>query len=114
MKSSSLPPSMARRERVKSTCIRLRNTNKNYNENIDKNVSELTNNNLIPLERSMVPFLPIRGSNLAAILRCQVSRYDIQCIIYNVYTMYNKYYMFLIYIITKGNDHFYIYVIEKN
>ncbi|KAK9306055.1 hypothetical protein QLX08_003118 [Tetragonisca angustula] len=76
MKSSSLPPSMARRERVKSTCIRLRNTNKNYNENMDKNVSQLTNNNLMPLERykSMVPFLPIRGNNLAAILRCQVSR----------------------------------------
>lgn len=83
MKSSSLPPSMARRERVKSTCIRLQNINKNYTENIDKNVSHLTNNNLMPLERykSMVPFLPIRGNNLAAILRCQVSRYDIQYII---------------------------------
>lgn len=76
MKSSSLPPSMARRERVKSTCIRLQSTNKNYNENMNKNVSQLTNNNLMPLERykSMVPFLPIRGNNLAAILRCQVSR----------------------------------------
>lgn len=76
MKSSSLPPSMARRERVKSACTRLQNTVKNCNEDIkDKNVSD---NNLTPLEthKSTMPILPIRGNNLAAILRCQVSRYN--------------------------------------
>ncbi|XP_031774073.1 protein FAM161A isoform X1 [Apis florea] len=51
MKSSSLPPSMARRERIKSACTRLQKRCK-----------------------SMMPLLPIRGNNLAAILRCQVSR----------------------------------------
>lgn len=79
MKSSSLPPSMARRERVKSARTRLQNTVKNCNEDIkDKNVSQLPDNNLTPVEthKSTMPILPIRGNNLAAILRCQVSRYN--------------------------------------
>ncbi|OAD58342.1 hypothetical protein WN48_11304 [Eufriesea mexicana] len=77
MKSSSLPPSMARRERIKSAYTRLQNTIKNCNENTDdKNVSQLSSNNLMPLKRckSMMSLLPIQGNNLAAILRCQVSR----------------------------------------
>ncbi|XP_028522988.1 protein FAM161A isoform X2 [Apis cerana] len=77
MKSSSLPPSMARRERIKSACTHLQSTFKDCNKNIEnKNISQMSNNNSISLERckSMMPLLPIRGNNLAAILRCQVSR----------------------------------------
>lgn len=77
MKSSSLPPSMARRERIKSACTHLQSTFKDCNKNIEnKNVSQMSNYNSISLERckSMMPLLPIRGNNLAAILRCQVSR----------------------------------------
>lgn len=77
MKSSSLPPSMARRERIKSACTHLQSTFKDCNKNIEnKNVSQMSNDNSISLERckSMMPLLPIRGNNLAAILRCQVSR----------------------------------------
>ncbi|XP_076762207.1 protein FAM161A-like [Xylocopa sonorina] len=77
MKSSSLPPSMARRERVKAACKRLQPTTKNCDEDAEnKNVLQLSNNNLVPLGRCkyvMSP-LPVRGNNLAAILRCQVSR----------------------------------------
>ncbi|XP_043255067.1 protein FAM161A [Colletes gigas] len=77
MKSSSLPPSMARRERVKSACTRLQSTGKNCNEsNESKNSSQLSNNTSMPLERcrSAMSLLPLRGNNLAAILRCQMSR----------------------------------------
>lgn len=76
MKSSSLPPSMARRERVKSTCARLQSTMMNENTE-NGNTSRLSSNTSIPLEgyRSMMSLLPLRGNNLAAILRCQVSRY---------------------------------------
>ncbi|XP_034192902.2 uncharacterized protein LOC117610073 [Osmia lignaria lignaria] len=75
MKSSSLPPSMARRERVKSTCTRLRSTMMNENTE-NGNTSRLSSNTSIPLEgyRSMMSLLPLRGNNLAAILRCQMSR----------------------------------------
>lgn len=70
---------MARRERVRSACTRLQNTTvKNCNDNTEhKNTVLLSNNASIPLERSksMISLLPIGGNNLAAILRCQVSRY---------------------------------------
>ncbi|KOC63287.1 Protein FAM161A [Habropoda laboriosa] len=74
MKSSSLPPSMARRERVKS---QLQRSIKNCNENIEhKSPSLLSNDTSVPLGRckSMMSLLPLQGNNLAAILRCQVSR----------------------------------------
>ncbi|XP_076637313.1 protein FAM161A-like [Colletes latitarsis] len=77
MKSSSLPPSMARRERVKSACTRLQSTGKNCNESTEsKNSSQLSNDTSMPLERcrSAMSLLPLRGNNLAAILRCQMSR----------------------------------------
>ncbi|XP_053985596.1 protein FAM161A [Hylaeus volcanicus] len=77
MKSSSLPPSMARRERVKSASTRLQDTSKNCNENPEsKNSSRLSNSASMPLERSRsaMSLLPLRGNNLAAILRCQMSR----------------------------------------
>ncbi|CAL7949409.1 unnamed protein product [Xylocopa violacea] len=79
MKSSSLPPSMARRERVKAACKRLLATTKNCDKDVEnKDVLQLSNNNLMPLEKckSMMSPLPIRGNNLAAILRCQVSRHE--------------------------------------
>ncbi|XP_076392298.1 uncharacterized protein LOC100883008 isoform X2 [Megachile rotundata] len=78
MKSSSLPPSMARRERVKSAYKRSQNTMKNYEENTsNRNTSRPSSNTSVPLKgyRSMMSLLPLRGNNLAAILRCQVSRY---------------------------------------
>ncbi|CAK9809068.1 Protein FAM161A [Anthophora plagiata] len=77
MKISSLPPSMARRERVKSACTRSQRTMKNSNESIEhKNPSLLSDNTSVPLGKckSMMSLLPLRGNNLAAILRCQVSR----------------------------------------
>ncbi|XP_076164411.1 protein FAM161A-like isoform X2 [Ptiloglossa arizonensis] len=76
MKSSSLPPSMARRERVKSACTRLQGTDKNCNESPESKNSQLSNSSSMPLERcrSAMSLLPLRGNNLAAILRCQMSR----------------------------------------
>nr|XP_031825643.1 protein FAM161A [Nomia melanderi]XP_031825644.1 protein FAM161A [Nomia melanderi] len=77
MKSSCLPPSMARRERVKSACTRLRDTNKSCNENLGSRSSlQLSNVTSPSMERcrSAMSLLPARGNNLAAILRCQVSR----------------------------------------
>ncbi|XP_076657388.1 uncharacterized protein LOC143361681 isoform X4 [Halictus rubicundus] len=77
MKSSSLPPSMARRERVKSACTRLEEAKKNCDENLgSRNSLRLSNVTSPPLERcrSAMSLLPQRGNNLAAILRCQVSR----------------------------------------
>ncbi|XP_015439693.1 PREDICTED: protein FAM161A [Dufourea novaeangliae] len=77
MKSSCLPPSMARRERVKSTYTRIQDTKKSSNESIEcRNSSQLSSSTSVPLERcrSAMSLLPVRGNNLAAILRCQMSR----------------------------------------
>lgn len=77
MKSSSLPPSMARRERVKSACTRLEDAKKSCDENLgSRNSVRSSNVTSPPLERcrSAMSLLPQRGNNLAAILRCQVSR----------------------------------------
>ncbi|XP_076234708.1 uncharacterized protein LOC143179384 [Calliopsis andreniformis] len=76
MKSSSLPPSMARRERVKSACTRLQDTAKNYNKNVENRSSlQLSSSTPVPFERCQsASLLSLQGNNLAAILRCQVSR----------------------------------------
>ncbi|XP_071578749.1 protein FAM161A-like [Temnothorax nylanderi] len=70
LKSSSLPPSMARRERVKSACAHLQDVEPNKDE--DEFVTPA-----ITSERTrsaMTSILSSRGNNLAAILRCQASR----------------------------------------
>ncbi|XP_026674332.1 protein FAM161A isoform X2 [Ceratina calcarata] len=78
MKSSSLPPSMARRERAKSAFARTQGLTKRSNENTtNENTSPALDNDPVPLERcrsTMSSLIPVRGNNLAAILRCQVSR----------------------------------------
>ncbi|XP_011697161.1 PREDICTED: protein FAM161A [Wasmannia auropunctata] len=71
LKSSSLPPSMARRERVKSACTHLQDVPSNKDD--DESVIPATT----PSERTrsaMTSILSSRGNNLAAILRCQASR----------------------------------------
>lgn len=115
MKSSSLPPSMARRERIKSACTHLQSTFKDCNKNIEnKNISQMSNNNSISLERckSMMPLLPIRGNNLAAILRCQVSRY------YKIIQNFNKHLFLKLLYCNERNLQSFIYKIfiftEKN
>ncbi|XP_078036053.1 protein FAM161A-like [Augochlora pura] len=79
MKSSCLPPSMARRERVRSAfqCTHFKDVKESCNENFgSRNSIESSNVTSPPLERcrSAMSLLPQRGNNLAAILRCQVSR----------------------------------------
>nr|XP_033328223.1 protein FAM161A isoform X1 [Megalopta genalis]XP_033328224.1 protein FAM161A isoform X1 [Megalopta genalis]XP_033328225.1 protein FAM161A isoform X1 [Megalopta genalis] len=77
MKSSCLPPSMARRERVRSACTHFKGAKESCNENFgSRNSVESSNVTSSPLERcrSAMSLLPQRGNNLAAILRCQVSR----------------------------------------
>lgn len=78
LKSSSLPPSMARRERVKSAYARLQDT-----QDTDKNDNDDNDNNEIAspapttsdkVRSLMTSVMSSRGNNLAAILRCQVSR----------------------------------------
>ncbi|XP_057336837.1 protein FAM161A isoform X5 [Microplitis mediator] len=76
MKSSSLPPSMARRERIKSACIpRARNCS---NDECRRNEESLRVYSSTPMtserSRSVMTNLSGRGNNLAAILRCQASR----------------------------------------
>ncbi|XP_053597543.1 protein FAM161A [Microplitis demolitor] len=76
MKSSSLPPSMARRERIKSACIpRARNCS---NDECRRNEESLRVCSSTPMtserSRSVMTNLSGRGNNLAAILRCQASR----------------------------------------
>lgn len=72
LKSSSLPPSMARRERVKSACAHLQESNKDDDESVTPatTTSERTRS-------AMTSILSSRGNNLAAILRCQASRYGL-------------------------------------
>ncbi|XP_014611703.1 PREDICTED: protein FAM161A [Polistes canadensis] len=79
MRSSSLPPSMARRERVKSACANLQNfPNDSTKETIvqSRESSRLSNLTTMISERSRSALnsLPSRGNNLAAVLRCQASR----------------------------------------
>nr|XP_050852747.1 protein FAM161A isoform X2 [Vespula vulgaris] len=79
MRSSSLPPSMARRERVKSACAHLQNfSNDSTRETIvqSRESSRLSNLTTMTSERSRSALtnLPTRGNNLAAVLRCQASR----------------------------------------
>lgn len=74
LKSSSLPPSMARRERVKSACTHLQDVAPSKDE--DESVTPATT--MSDRTRSaMTSILSSRGNNLAAILRCQASRYGL-------------------------------------
>ncbi|XP_047353124.1 protein FAM161A isoform X1 [Vespa velutina] len=79
MKSSSLPPSMARRERVKSACAHLQTfPNDSTKETVvqSRESSRLSNLTTMTSERSRSALtnLPTRSNNLAAVLRCQASR----------------------------------------
>lgn len=78
LKSSSLPPSMAMRERVKSACSHLEDaTNKDED---DEPVVTPTATTISDRVRSaMTSLMSSRGNNLAAILRCQASRYNLCC-----------------------------------
>ncbi|XP_051153245.1 protein FAM161A [Leptopilina boulardi] len=80
MKSSTLPPSMARRERLRSTSLHSQcSTTKE--SSIDRNCEgreslRICNDSPLQLirSRSALAALPVRGNNLAAVLRCQASR----------------------------------------
>ncbi|XP_032667921.1 protein FAM161A [Odontomachus brunneus] len=79
LKSSSLPPSMARRERVKSACAHLQDTSKKDDDDeLAVDNSEYSRHIDTPAmsdrARSAISMLSSHGSNLAAILRCQASR----------------------------------------
>ncbi|XP_072749671.1 uncharacterized protein [Anoplolepis gracilipes] len=78
LKSSSLPPSMARRERVRSACAHLQEvaSNKDDEESvIPTTITTMTTTTPSDRARSaMTSALSSRGNNLAAILRCQASR----------------------------------------
>ncbi|KAK2583731.1 hypothetical protein KPH14_009649 [Odynerus spinipes] len=79
MRSSSLPPSMARRERIKSACAHLQDPAKDpIKETAVQSRESSRLSNLTPMTsertRSALTVLPSRGTNLAAILRCQASR----------------------------------------
>ncbi|XP_015120006.1 protein FAM161A isoform X2 [Diachasma alloeum] len=76
MKSSSLPPSMARRERIKSAYVpRMRNC---VNQESKRSEESFRMCSTTPLtserSRSAMTDTSVRGNNLAAILRCQASR----------------------------------------
>lgn len=74
LKSSSLPPSMARRERVKSACAHLRDVEPDK----DDDESVIPTTTMSDGTRSaLTSALSSRGNNLAAILRCQASRYGL-------------------------------------
>ncbi|XP_012057244.1 PREDICTED: protein FAM161A-like [Atta cephalotes] len=71
LKSSSLPPSMARRERVKSACAHFQDEEPNK----DDDESIIPTTTMSDRTRSaLTSALSSRGNNLAAILRCQASR----------------------------------------
>ncbi|XP_024938932.1 uncharacterized protein LOC107265737 [Cephus cinctus] len=78
LKSSSLPPSMARRERVKSANTDFQNNSKDYIYEKLREGRESTGASVTPLpserSRSVMTVLSGQGNNLAAILRCQASR----------------------------------------
>ncbi|KAL0100203.1 hypothetical protein PUN28_019553 [Cardiocondyla obscurior] len=71
LKSSSLPPSMARRERVKSACAHLQDLTSNKDEDESVTPATATSDRT---RSAMTSILSSRGNNLAAILRCQASR----------------------------------------
>ncbi|XP_012231036.1 protein FAM161A [Linepithema humile] len=74
LKSSSLPPSMARRERVKSACSFLQDA-ASKDEDDEPVVTPATTATTSDRVRSaMTSLMSSRGNNLAAILRCQASR----------------------------------------
>ncbi|KAG5309610.1 F161A protein, partial [Acromyrmex insinuator] len=71
LKSSSLPPSMARRERVKSAYAHFQDMEPNK----DDDESVIPTTTMSDRTRSaLTSALSSRGNNLAAILRCQASR----------------------------------------
>ncbi|XP_012535069.1 protein FAM161A [Monomorium pharaonis] len=72
LKSSSLPPSMARRERVKSACAHFQDVQGSSNKDDDESVTPTTTSDRT--RSAMASILSSRGNNLAAILRCQASR----------------------------------------
>ncbi|KAK0182002.1 hypothetical protein PV327_000177 [Microctonus hyperodae] len=76
MKSSSLPPSMARRERIKSAGISRTRNCSNDELRRSENTARLCSVTPITSERSRSAMTDLsgRGNNLAAILRCQASR----------------------------------------
>ncbi|XP_014477725.1 PREDICTED: protein FAM161A [Dinoponera quadriceps] len=81
LKSSSLPPSMARRERVKSACAHLQDTSKKDDDDDDEFAADNSEySRLIDTPaisdraRSAMTMLSSHGNNLAAVLRCQASR----------------------------------------
>lgn len=70
LRSSVLPPSMARRERVKSAL------SQSTAGKEDEDESSVTPTTITDRTRSaMTSMMSARGNNLAAILRCQASRY---------------------------------------
>ncbi|EZA55836.1 hypothetical protein X777_04011 [Ooceraea biroi] len=71
LKSSSLPPSMARRERVKSAYARLQDKDKDEDENETATPAPTASDTVRSV---MTSAMSSRGNNLAAILRCQASR----------------------------------------
>ncbi|XP_011312739.1 uncharacterized protein [Fopius arisanus] len=76
MKVSSLPPSMARRERIKSGYIP--KTRTCVNQEIQRSEENFRTCRMTPLTSERSPSAltdtSVRGNNLAAILRCQASR----------------------------------------
>ncbi|KAL6425427.1 hypothetical protein ACFW04_009544 [Cataglyphis niger] len=72
LKSSSLPPSMARRERVKSACLQDIASNKDDNESVIPTTTTTASDRTRSAMTSAM--MSSRGNNLAAILRCQASR----------------------------------------
>lgn len=75
LKSSSLPPSMARRERVKSACVHLQDVAPNKDD--DESITPAMTTASDRTRSAMTSILSSRGNNLAAILRCQASRYGL-------------------------------------
>lgn len=82
MNSSSLPPSMARRERIKSAHAHLHDmssrddivaVNDLRGNNETFRITPMTSNRTT----STMTVLSSQGNNLASILRCQASRYPI-------------------------------------
>ena len=98
MKSSSLPPSMARRERLRSTSFHSQcsTAKESGNERECERAESSGIYSATPLQsersRSALTALPIRGNNLAAVLRCQASRYSIfsSSVPYILFTRFSK------------------------
>ena len=82
MKTSSLPPSTAKRDKCKSTSARSHNSRKSSSGERIRSGREsvaLSRGTSLPSERSkssaMTTVLPPNGINLAAILRAQAARF---------------------------------------